>query len=595
MRLHFVLLLSLVIGIRAIPAQASLVDTVYCYWKVLVADEHADLRRAWKLEMRKKISERLDHSDRQVSIKTNIDRQAGEIGGRDESADPAAPFVIRKGDPRPRGMPNGTYWSNSGKYLYRSDTILSGNSGGLEASEIFEMVYLHRKSDGTLVAQTGDYASGSWGWDGRFVYEEGKDGKIRLKVTQGAMDLPWELEGGARKKNLPDLPAVGPQNYSRSRHSFVPWKFEDGKLYVIDEGSILGGAANTKGDWLNIRQSVDASGKKIFTLIRAHGYGENFIPSVEDPRKMWKDEEGYPIRIFDLVTREIHIRRPNGHLEKIPATTGSIAYRMDPKNPSKRVAEGVKLRDGSAANAGIVIATGALDGAPGGLAPASLRDHDLTNGVIEEERIVHMDGTVEVRPFPKSVDPATLVEGLNIAPGVIRLPNGKEFYVGTFSAGEYTAGGVRKLQDLSESARRYGVYLAFRPAETGPLGRYEIATEKRPDGTLDFADCLQEFTEFFGFGWGVGRAQAYQDEKGRWWIDAHGVDLDLLPPHLPAGDPRDWDAFTKVYRRLKLSIPIRWVEKNGMPSFVVDDPAVERALEKFREERSRILERKKAS
>jgi hypothetical protein len=509
------------------------------------------------------------------------------MGGFDESADPAAPFWFGKNDPRPPGMPAGVYWSNSGKYFFRSDSIDAGLHGGPRASERFEFVFEYRTPDGKIVAQRGGYADAdsSWGWDGRFEYQPDGEGGYELVVTQGAMELPAKMRGA--HPGVGELPEVAKHNASRSRHVFKPIKFADGKLYLLDQGSILGNVPDLNGDWISFETTTGADGKAVHRLTSAHGYGENFIPLASDPRKMATDEFGYPIRIFDMVTAEAHLERTvNGRtvFAKEPVTTRSIAYRMDPKNPAKRVARGTLLPNGKPADEGIVIMAEDLPENPNQPLKSTVRMANLKKGKIVELRTVNMDGTVKVnRDFHGNLS-ATLVEGFNPVAGAVTFPSGKKYYLGTFSASEYTAGAV--APDGGKKFR-YGAYLGFRPAEEGFLGRYRPVTEMTDHG-VDFADTLEDFTELYGLAWGTGRPQAYQDDLGNWWLDVHFVDADLLKEGLPrSGYPVDASDFADGYRRHKASIPIRWTERNGQPWLEIDDPDVAAALVKYRAAKAR--------
>jgi hypothetical protein len=523
--------------------------------------------------------------DRRVKLRTNLERRAGQRGGLDESADPAPPFTLGEHELRPAGMPPGTYWSNSGRYFYRSDSIEAGLHGGPRATERFEFVYMYQTPEGKLVEQSGGYAApnSSWGWDGRFELQPVGGGKYQLVVTQGAMELPTKMRGA--HPGVTELPEIARDNASRSRHIFKPLKFENGKLYLVDQGSILGNVPDINGDWISFETVGKADGTTENLLTHAHGYGENFLPLATDPRKMATDEYGYPIRIFDMVTAEVHIERDIGGtkvLGKEPATTRSIAYRMDPKDPSKRVARGTKLPNGEPADAGIVVMAEDLPENPGKPLHSTLRMKNLHDGNVVEVRTVNMDGTVSVDHGPHPELQATLVEGFNPVPAVVTFPSGKKYYLGTFSASEYTAGA---LNASGPKEWRYGSYLGYRPAESGALGRYRPVTEIGASGP-DFADTLEDFTELYGLSWGAGRPQAYQDEAGRWWMDVHFVDTDLVPSGLPtAGYPPRHEDFADAYRRHKASLPIRWTERNGQPWLEIDDPEVFAAIEKYRAEK----------
>lgn len=527
--------------------------------------------------------------ERRVKIKTNIQRRRGQMGGMDESADAAAPFVMKASDGMPPGMKEGTYWLNSGRFGFYSKTIIEGNRGGPRATDRFEIVYMHKTPDGRVVTQQGGYAApdSSWGWDGRFEIQPKADGTSEIVITQGAMELPSKMIGAG--PDAKDLPEVSIHNYSRSRHVFKPLEFKDGKLYVMDEGSILNSRPSVSGDWITFEKSIDSNGKPIQLWQSSHGYGENFFPDASDPRKLWRDKDGYPIRVFDMVVEEAHFSRPDGSLKKVPHRTISVAFRMDPKNPSKIVRRGTKLSDGSPADEGIEIINEFLGG--GKTAKSSVRMSDVTdNDLLVEHRVLNMDRTVSVSTYKKDIGPPTLLEGFNPVPGVVELPSGKRYYLGTFSASEYTAGGIvagRKKE------WRYGSYLGFRPESGGPLGRYTIAKEIK-NGVEDFRDVLEDFTELYGLGWGAGRPQAYQDELKNWWMDVHAVDTDILKEGLPkSGYPKKHSDFADGYRRHKIAVPIKWTEHNGVPSFEIDDPEVEAALSKYRK-RKTLREKRKS-
>lgn len=588
-RLNQGLAVLLAVGlVTPVPAIAGPgIAECYCP-KFLQAGKFAELlpRIEAKSQMRLADRSRKGRPERRVKFATNIDWKVGQRGGRDESPDPAAPFRLKHNDPRPKGMPLGAYWSNSGKYFYHSPTISAGLRGGMDATQSFEFVFMHRTPDGRLVEQQGGYAApdSSWGWDGRFEFQQLPDGKRELVITQGAMELPSKLKGA--QPGAKDLPEVSKHNYTRSRHVFKIQKFENGKLYVLDEGSILRNEFDTSGDWIHFETLRDVDGKDTHILKGAHGYGENYFPADRDTRKIWKDRHGYPIRIFDMVVREIHARWPDGRWERVPATTRSVAYRMDPQNPSFRVPAGTKLPDGSRADGSIIIATEELPGKRGSFARSTERMHTVKGAEIIEVRTIQPDGTVLVQPgkeFPGGV-PVTLVEGFNPVPGgAIRFSSGKKYFLGMMSASEYTAGG---MPAQGPKRYRYGAYLGFREAAEGRLGEYRMVTEDTPHGE-DFVDFLEDFTELYGFGWGVGRPQAYQDEFGAWWLDAHAVDTDLLDPKLPkTGYPKSHEDFADAYRRHKLHIPIKWVEKNGKPAFEVDDPKVAAELEIYRRKKA---------
>jgi hypothetical protein len=513
-----------------------------------------------------------------VKIKTNIQRRAEQSKGLDESADPAAPFTLSETDERPPGLPAGTYWLNSGQYGFYSKDVNSGLRGGPRATTRFEIVYLHETPGGKILPQQGGYADpdSSWGWDGRFELQPKEGGGTELVITQGAMELPTKHEGV--RPGGPEMPLIKWHNFSRNRHVFKPLKFENGKLYALDQGSILDmkpvDPLGQEGDWV----AYDPATKQ---LKHAHGYGENFIPDPGDPRRIWKDEYGYPIRIFDMVVEQTNLQMLDGSIHKVPSATRAIAFRMDPKNPSKRVASGTKLPNGEPADLGIVIMSEENPTDPSTPLPSTIRMEDLGRAKNVERRTVNPDNTVTVLIDPP-VKSATLIEGFNPVPGIVTLPSGKKYYLGTFSASEYTAGAK---PETGEKLWRYGSYLSFRAASDGPLGKYVPVTRITSKG-LDLADVLEDFTELYALSWGAGRPQIYQDDDGRWWADVHAVDTDLLRKGIPkAGYPQSARVFADEYRRLKISVPIRWTEKEGQPWFEIDDPAVNAAIEDYRRSR----------
>lgn len=575
----FAIGMALLISIPHLEAKERNIAAVYC--SLLLKQNDPDFLLRIKAKSRWRQADEGRALERRVKFRTNLQRKAGQRKGLDESADPAAPFIIGKDDPHLPGMPLGAYWSNSGQYFFHSPTIRDGLHGGPRASRRYEFVYMHTTPDGRIVQQQGGYADSksSWGWDGRFEYQPDGKGGHELVVTQGAMELQTKMRGAP--VDVQDLPEVGRHNASRSRHVFKVVKFENDKLYLLDEGSILGNRPDINGDWISYETVRTPGGKVIHLETSAHGYGENFIPLAADPRKLWSDEYGYPIRIFDLVTREVHIERViDGRkvIIKEPATTQSVAYRMDPKNPSKKVARGVLLPNGKPADQGILIMAEDLLESPGVIMKSTIRMKDL-NGKLLEVRTLNLDGTVKVERESSRSYTATLVEGFNPVPGMVTFPSGKSYYLGTFSASEYTAGAKA---ENGEKHWRYGTYLGYRPAESGPLGRYTPVIEKSIQGT-DFADLLEDFTELYGLSWGAGRPQIYRDELGGWWMDVHFVDADLIPDGLPkAGFPKTSEDFADAYRRHKASLPIRWTEKNGQPSLEIDDPEVHAEISRYR-------------
>jgi hypothetical protein len=555
--------LQLTLAPVAPSVQAKLAG-VYC--PILLDARHdPDLmsRLESKSRMRKKKKLMPDGSaSREVSIVTLLERKAGQMGGMDEQPDPAAGFVLKAGDPLLKpGMEPGVYWTNSGRYVTRTESITRGAQGGRRLGEKYELVMQYRAPDGTILHQQGGYADpdSSWGWDVRFEIQVDDHGREELVLTQGAMPL---VDG--------KLPGIKAHNNMRARAVFKIDRVEDGRIYATYEGPILDYHPDKSGDWIQYETVKGPKGEPIHIVKSAHGYGENYIPDLKDPQRMWKDEYGYTVRIFDMVVQETHVRWPNGHVEKIPSRTRGIAYRMDPKNPSKRVPAGTKLPNGEPADHGIVIVSEELP-TTGQPAKSTLRIQDryMKDAEVLEVRTLNMDGTVTVQKNPKGPVRITLVEGFNMVPGIVRLPSGKEFHVGTFSASEYTWGGI--LDDGTKPGR-YGSYVAFRERRAGPLGLFKVVTDKNGN---DFHDFLEAFGELYGFGWGPGRPQAYQDEFGHWWMDVHAVDTDLLRKDLPkAGFPDTPEKFADGYRRQKIRVPIKWVEKNGMPAFEIDDPQV---------------------
>ncbi|MFL5815371.1 MAG: hypothetical protein ACJ763_17475 [Bdellovibrionia bacterium] len=522
-------------------------------------------------------------ASRRITMNTNTRRKAHQKGGWDESPDPSPPFEIKQDDPRPQGMPTGVYQLSSGNhaYLYPSTQVLLKN----KRPKAFEIVYEQQTKDGKWVTQTGGYAApdSSRGWDGRFEYQPDGKGGYELIVTQGSMELPVNFRGsgeGAR-----ELPHVSQDNPTRSRHIYTPTKWipatkgKRAQLVVRDQGSILNMQPSVERRWI---EADEKTGK----LLHAHGYGENFVPDPKDPRKMWVDKDGYTWRIFDMVTAETKIQRPDGSFYYIPTETRSVAYRMDPKNPSKRVPDGVLLPNGKPASEPVFLTHNHFPGTTTPI-PATVRYAFNTKGHAVEKRILQSDGTVKIitEDVPQG-EPAVLTEGFNLAPGTVRIGK-NEYYVGTNSAGEYTSGGI---PDQNEETK-YGSYLWVRNKKDGPIGPYDpIMTD---DGK-DFHDMTRDLTQMYGLSWGVGRGQAFKDdvfdvvhENGRYWLKAHGVDVDLLAPELPQhGYPDKASQFADEYRRHQLTIPISFVEKNGKPTIQVDDPKVQKDLEEWRKRRA---------
>jgi hypothetical protein len=480
-------------------------------------------------------------------------------------------------------MPAGVYQLSSGNhaYLFKSTQDLLKN----KRPEAFEIVYQQQTRDGKWVTQTGGYAApdSSRGWDGRFEYQPNGKGGYELIVTQGSMELPVNFRGTA--SNARELPHVAEDNPTRSRHIYTPvqWipasKGKRAQLVVRDQGSILNMQPSVERRWIEIDETT---GK----LLHAHGYGENFVPDPADPRKMWVDPDGYTWRIFDMVTAETKIKNPDGTFRYIPTETRSVAFRMDPKNPSKKVPDGVLLPNGKPANAPVFLTHNYFPGTNTPI-PATVRYAFDTRGHAVEKRVLQEDGTVKVisENVPQG-EPAVLTEGFNLVPGTVRIGN-KEYFLGTNSAGEYTSGGVPD----GKKETQYGSYLWVRSKEEGPIGPYRpILTS---DGK-DFHDMTKELTQMYGMSWGIGRGQAFKDdvfnvvyENGRYWLKAHGVDVDLLAAdHPQMGYPETAKQFADDYRRHQLTIPISFVEKDGKPSIQVDDPKVMRDLAEWRKRRA---------
>jgi len=514
-------------------------------------------------------------ASRRITMNTNRRRKAHQSGGWDESPDPAPPFEMKPTDPRPAGMPAGVFQLSSGNsgYLFRSTQDLLKN----KKSEPFEIVYQQVTSDGRVVTQKGGYAApdSSRGWDGRFEFQPDGKGGHELIVTQGAMELPVNYRGAPAGSR--DLPHVADDNATRSRHIFTPIQWipaspgKRAQLVVRDQGSILNMKPSVEKRWIE----TDKNGR----LLHAHGYGENFVPDPADPRKMWVDQDGYSWRIFDMVTAETKIENPDGSFRYIPNETRAVAYRMDPKNSSKVVSEGVLLPNGKPANAPVFLTGNHFPGTQERI-PATVRYAFNTHGKAVEKRYLQEDGTVKsiVHNVPQD-EPAVLNEGFNPVSKPIRI-NNHEYYLGVNSAGEYTSGGVPG----GDQETQYGIYLWFRNKKDGPIGRYQPVMT--PDGK-DFHDMTKDLTQMYGLSWGIGRGQAFQDEYGQWWLKAHGVDVDLLPDtHPQFGYPPTAQQFADDFRRHQLTIPISFVEKNGLPAIQIDDPKVARDLAEWRNRRS---------
>lgn len=549
-------------------------------------------------------------ASRRITMNTNQRRNAHQDGGWDESPDPAPPFEMKHDDPRPAGMPVGVYQLSSGNhaYLFKSlDDSLKNKS-----SEAFEIVYQQQTKDGRWVTQAGGYAApdSSRGWDGRFEIQPDGKGGHQLVITQGAMELTSNLRGAAADSRI--LPHVSEDNQTRSRHIFTPveWipakKGKRAQLVVRDQGSILNMEPSVERRWIEID---DKSGK----LLHAHGYGENFVPDPVDPRKMWVDPDGYTWRIFDMVTAETKIKNPDGTFKYIPTETRAVAYRMDPKNPSKRVPDGVLLPNGKPASAPVFL-THNHDPVTNEPIPATVRYAFDTSGHAVEKRSIQEDGSVKVitENVPQN-ERAVLNEGFNLLSGTIKM-NGEEYYVGTNSAGEYTSGGVPK----GDKDTQYGTYLWVRKKKDGPIGPY---TPIMTDDGKDFQDMTKVLTQMYGLSWGVGRGQPFREilsnrklssnlagagattavkkgigpgsntvlrsDDGRLWLKAHGVDVDLLESRLPQhGYPKTSADFANRYRRHQLTIPISFSLRNGKPYMEIDDPKVAKDYEEWKKRRA---------
>lgn len=126
--------------------------------------------------------------ENRIKLLTQRDRKAYQWGGEDEKADPAAPFTMKKGYPRPKGMPLGSYNLSSGSWglRYESTAAMLRNETPTE----FEIVYQQVTHDGQIVTQHGGYAdpNSSRGWDGRLEYQPDGKGRREIVITQGAMD-----------------------------------------------------------------------------------------------------------------------------------------------------------------------------------------------------------------------------------------------------------------------------------------------------------------------------------------------------------------------------------------------------------------------
>ncbi|MBC7397151.1 MAG: hypothetical protein H7333_06880 [Bdellovibrionales bacterium] len=506
-------------------------------------------------------------AERRIKLLTQKSWQAYQWGGDDESADPAAPFVIQDSDPKPAGMPAGSYAMNSGRiaHYYSSTNAMLRN----EEPVSFEIEFQQVARDGRIAIQKkGSTEAGeSLGWDGRFEYQPDTNGAFELVITQGAMELPVNLVGASPKAPL--SPRVSEHNQFRSRHLFKLRKWVPArrnklaKLIVRDAGSILGFKPTIEQRYIQ----MDKKG----VLIHAHGYGENFFPDPLNPQKPWIDEGGYLWRAFDMVTRETTLAKKSrsGKIEQwtIPTETRAVAVRMDPKKPFKMDP-----------NASFVFLTSnEIPGTHQPL-PATVRYAFNTKGRAIEQRWINEAGNVEVTStsVPQSA-PALLNEGLNFAERPVVL--GREsFYIATNSGGEYTSGGLPR-----PNQKFYGTYLWYRNVKEGRIGAYHpVLTADHQDAK----DMFREITQMYGASWGIGRAQIFGGNQDSLWAKAHMVDVDLLNEDQvnfpPSGYPSNNAVFTHAYRRHQIEIPIEIVEENSEPVIQVSDPQVKEDLKAWR-------------
>lgn len=562
-------------------------------------------------------------ASRRITINTNQRRRAQQMGGKDESPDPSPPFKLTSDIKRPEGMPDGVYQLSSGKNAFYFETLEHHQLKNKDGQPV-EIVYQQQTKDGKWVTQTGGYAAAdsSHGWDGRPEIQPDGKGGHELVITQGAMELPVNRRGAS--EGARELPYVAEDNPTRSRHVFElhQWipasKGKPAQLVVRDRGSILNMEPSDDRRWIEIDESgkilphsPDESGSYIGKLLHAHGYGENFVPDPKDPRKMYVDPDGYTWRIFDMVTAETKIRNPDGTFKYIPTETRAVAYRMDPKNPSKVVPAGVLLPNGKPANAPVFFTSNHFPGTNVPI-PATIRYAYDTRGHAVEKRMLQEDGTVKVitKNVPQG-EPALLNEGLNLVPGVVQIGK-KRYFLGTNSGGEYTSG--QPLPGSKEDTQ-YGAYLWFREEHEGPVGAYHPVLTA--DGK-NLEDQLRDLRQMYLFSWGPGRAQAFKEEvahadaaksgaakgvstkgvsedegdfdivneNGRWWLKLHAVDVHRVKNGLPKAGYVGQPMFNDGFRRHQMTIPISFVEKNGLPSIEIDDPKFAKDLEEWRKRKA---------
>ncbi len=531
----------------------------------------AEIERLWRMsrkaEWRSSDSLPLNaEPEKRIKLLTNRDWRAYQWGGPEESADPAAPFVIQANDSRPKGMPTGSYALSSGKigHWYPTTRAMLRN----EKPVLFEIEFQQLAHDGRVVIQqkTPLEANESLGWDGRFEYQTGKSGDLEIVLTQGAMELPINLIGAA--PNAPLSPRVSQHNQFRSRHLFrlrewVPAKRNHlAKLIVRDVGSILNFTPTTELRYIQ----ADSKGK----LQHAHGYGENFFPDPKNPQMPWRDEEGFLWRVFDMVTRETTIEKTTlDRVERftIPTETRAVAIRMDKANSSQRDPD----------SKFVFLTSNFINDSITPL-PATIRYAFDTRGKAVELREILEDGSVRIQTdsVPQNA-PALLNEGLNFFEQVVTLGM-HSYFLSTNSGGEYTSGGLP-----SPNQRFYGTYLWYRKVEEGRIGPYRPVMNEAGSDALDM---FKEITQMYGASWGIGRAQIFGAQANSLWAKAHMVDVDLLPedsvrfPH--SGYPPENDVFTHAYRRHQIEIPILVKEERGLPTLEVADPQVQADLVEWR-------------
>ena len=512
--------------------------------------------------------------ENRIKLLTQRDRKAYQWGGEDEKADPAAPFTMKKGYPRPKGMPLGSYNLSSGSWglRYESTAAMLRNETPTE----FEIVYQQVTHDGQIVTQHGGYAdpNSSRGWDGRLEYQPDGKGGREIVITQGAMELPGNLQGAER--GVRPLPEVSRDNEFRARHLFkmqewIPAKNgQSAKLIVRDAGSILDFKPTTERRYIQVGQDGN--------LIHAHGYGEVPIPDPADPQKVWVDPKtNRTYRVFDMVTKETTYEEtlPNGEVIRrfVPTETKSVGVAMDSLNPSKR--------DPKAPY--VFFTQNQIPGTDTPM-PATIRYAYKTEGKAVEQRILQPDGKVKIITdnIPQN-EPALLGEGLNFAERPVKI--GKEsFYVATNSGGEYTSGGLPV-----KNQKFYGTYFWLRNVKEGPVGPYHPVMTA--DGK-DMKDMFREVTQMYGGSWGIGRTQLFDPELEYLWAKAHMHDVDLLPdnperfPH--SGYPREGEVFANAYRRHQLAFPVEVVVENGQPVLQIADPRVRADLIAWRKRQAKL-------